>query len=258
MTIAIGVRKRGKIGFDDFWESLLVMSKPDVWDYLPARGYSAVGTARDIFRRVVAKKERSHVLMLDDDAVLHPRTLERLYSRNLPIVAALTWTAELPPAPTLYRERGEDSNGYPVYYQRHDDLRRWLDREEVARELNEHQNSPAWVLDYNPEDAVQPYDVVGLHCVLIAREVLEAVGEPYCEGTETGIREDFDFCERAKKAGYQVHVDRSVIVSHIATHPVRPIDYWTYAVVKQMEDEAHGKEKEQEGGHAQVDSRRES
>lgn len=239
MTLVdIGVRFRSEVGFNKFWLSLFAMDKFASARLIPGEGYGAVQSAQHIFREFL-KGEASHLLMLDDDAVLAKETISRLLSRNLPVIGALTWTRGLPPAPTVYRGfLGVSQGKYPSWGVRHDDVQAWFQDPRVKPFIIEHQQQAAFVLPYDGLDMLSRVDAVGLHCLLLRRDVLERIGEPYLEGSDMGIREDFDFSERCAKAGYDLYVDKSVVCGHIAVHPIRPLDYYVYAMAMEIDAKA--------------------
>lgn len=204
---------------------------------IPSKGYSAVEGARYIFRTFL-RGEGTHLLMLDDDAVLAPETLTRLLARDLPIVGALTWTGGLPPMPTLYRGfQGVHEGKHPSWLIREDDLRKFLLTPQVQAELTERQAESGLVLRYDGDNALSRCDAVGFHCLLIRRDVLETIGEPFLEGNAAGVREDFDFSERVIRAGFDLFVDKTVIAGHVIGHAIRPVDYYAYALVRQTQAE---------------------
>ncbi len=225
MAVAFGIRLRGDISYTDFWLSFISMEKDKAYRVIPARGYSAAEAARHIFRSFL-KGDETHILMLDDDATVAPQTLHRLMSRELPVVGSLTWTRSLPPSPTIWRGFSGIVNGqYPSWRTRTDDVIQWMQRPDIERELLEHQSASAFVLEYNGADALSRTDNIGLHCALVRRDVIEAVGEPFCQPSAEGVREDFDFSERVIRAGFDLYVDKSVFVGHIKPHAIGPMDF---------------------------------
>lgn len=244
-TVAIGIRQRGEMGFNAFWESLIGLDKYGN-RLIPSKGYGAVENARQIFRRFLRDGNESHLLMLDDDATFSQHTLTKLLDRNLPVVGALTWTRAFPPAPTIYRGYSQTFDGkHPGWWVRHDDVVKWMNDPAVQKELVTKQELAAFTLDIDTPTMVSRTDAIGFHCVLIRRDVLEAIGEPFCEGDANGVREDFDFSERAIKAGFDLFVDKRVVVGHIAVHPMRVLDYFVFAKVAQEQmNEAAGQPQE--------------
>ena len=62
-------------------------------------------------------------------------------------------------------------------------------------------------------------DAVGLGCFIIKREVFKKINLPYFEFIydKKGILingEDFNFCEKAKKAGFDIWIDKRFITNH--------------------------------------------
>lgn len=230
--VTIGVRLRSAIGWNSFWQSVLGLNKYGNL-FLAEKGYSAAACARLIFRKFLAHPEQTHLLLLDDDAVVAPETITRLLSRNLPVVGGLTWTGGLPTMPTLYRgfESAIDAKT-PSWKVRYEEVANWLARPEVQKEVLDHQHDSGLVLDYNPTDALSRADGIGFHCVLIRRDVLETIGEPFLEPNDVGTREDFDFSERAIRAGFDLFVDKTVFVGHTIPHSIRPLDFYVYMRVQ--------------------------
>ena len=79
---------------------------------------------------------------------------------------------------------------------------------------------------YGPDDLVE-VDHAGASGMLIRRRVLESMGPPWFElghRQEDGLRisEDVNFCRRARKAGFTVHVDLGARLGHITTAVVWP------------------------------------
>jgi hypothetical protein len=158
------------------------------------------------------------LLFVDRDAVLHPLTAIRLLSWNVPIVAALAFARTEPPTPTVYagaspQDTDADLVGYRVNWE---ETRSWL----LAHA--ELQTNAAVVLAERPDDALVEVDFTGMHCTLIRRDVLERLQPgPWFErvhpiGGARGAGEDYDFCRKARAAGFPIGVDRSVQAGHLA------------------------------------------
>lgn len=233
MNIAIGVRLRSELGFNQFWIALSTNFKEGV-RLIPSVGYGSAEAARDIFRRFLSGNE-SHLLMLDDDAEIAPGTLTRLMARGLPVIGALTWTRNFPPMPTLWRGESGVQNGYISWRTRTDDVIKFMQRPEIEAELQEHQVESAFVLNYDKTDALSRSDKVGFHCLLIQRDVLTAIGEPYCEADANGVHEDFDWSKRAILAGFDLYVDKGVFAGHVKVHSVGPLDFGVWMQALQLD-----------------------
>jgi len=70
-------------------------------------------------------------------------------------------------------------------------------------------------LTHWPEDVVGPVEGCGFGCVLTSTRLLRAMGDgPWF--TFEKYSEDFDFCLRAARAGFQLHVHTGVLCGHLA------------------------------------------
>lgn len=78
---------------------------------------------------------------------------------------------------------------------------------------DEHKDVYQWIVGW-PEKAVVPVDGCGFGCVLTSRAMLEAIGERAFQYEK--FSEDFDFCRKAARAGYQLFCDTSVLCGHLA------------------------------------------
>ena len=147
------------------------------------------------------------LLQVDDDMILHPLTLERLASWKVDMVHALCATRTYPPVVGLYqRQRVED--GREVM-----EIERW----QVLRWLLAHPEAMGRtpvVLEPRPADALVPTRVCGTGCLLVTRQVFERVERPWFKCSARKHGEDFYFTSKAREAGFQPYVDRSVIVGH--------------------------------------------
>ena len=67
-------------------------------------------------------------------------------------------------------------------------------------------------------------DAVGAGCMMIKREVLQAIEAPFKDKVrKDGRREvghDYYFCERARALGYKVHANWEVLCEHIKQVPL--------------------------------------
>lgn len=126
----------------------------------------------------------THLFFLDSDILLPPDALVRLLAGNLPIVSGLYRGRRPPHRPVAYvrAPRG----GYVPIPVRGGARRR--------------------------------VDAVGAGCLLIRREVLESVAEPWFATRyrrQTFVSEDFTFCEKARAKGFEIHVDARVRCVHL-------------------------------------------
>lgn len=236
MSVCYAVRERGDIGYHEFWENFVAMNKPTAYRIDTERGYSAVVSFRNLCRRLLASKD-DEMMIMDEDAVVPQEAYVRLHSRQVPMVGGLTFTGSLPTSPTVWRGFSGQDNGYASWGVGHQTVIDWLKDPRWNQEIALHNNDRSFTLSHESRDLLKRVDVSGLHCVLIQREVIEKVGEPFAEGNPDGTHEDFDFSQRVGRAGFDIFVDFSVVVGHIIAHSIRPYDYWCYLIAQQAQAE---------------------
>ena len=189
------------------------------YGFITAEGLG-VEQARNLIVERFLASPADWLLMVDRDAVLHPMTALRLMSWNVPVVAALAYSRQFPPMPTVYRgahrEDIENGTGLVRYRIQYQETLAW-----VAAHAELQVDGPV-LLDERPDDALVEVDFTGMHCTLIRRDVLERLRPgPWFErvhpiGGPRGAGEDYYFCRKAAEAGFGVYVDRSVQAGHLA------------------------------------------
>lgn len=172
--------------------------------------------------------------MVDDDMLWHPDSLLRLYERDLDIVAALTWTCNVPPMPTIWTQEKEEVGQFYYLAQVRETIK-WL-----AEHPHKISSNDPVVLPRMEDDLVE-VQATGAAFILIKRRVLETLEPPWFEGKDArGFGEDFAFCRKARAAGFKVYVDRSVIVTHYPRFPLGPL---TFAAFFTLAKEVSSEEK---------------
>ena len=194
--------------FDSFgqWQSYHYMAHPQVPVTVirPPRPLP-VDVARSYLVQRVLEGDFDYLWFTDQDAAYRPETLDRLLAWDVPVVGALcmirasTWCV-----PMAFKGRKDDDpNAYHVLV---DEVYNYL-RQYANVETNDPQ-----CLDPIPPDSLVDVDITGCHCLLIKREVLEALEPPWFSGAPG--REDMYFCEKAAEAGFPVRVDFSTLAGH--------------------------------------------
>lgn len=205
--VAVGVPHLGDLrGY--FVDSLLSMRMPPGWNLIRVQD-KPVDTARNlIVKTFMANPEYTHLFWMDSDMKFHPHTLVRLLAHNLPIVSGLYLARTDTPLPHIY-DFSHEAEGVRWYNSHCADYAEWLKcNPQQADYPNAH------CFDPDPAALIE-CDAVGFGCVLIERKVFEAIEYPYFESDpETGGAEDFDFCEKAKAAGFQIFADMTVQADH--------------------------------------------
>jgi len=188
------------------WQSYHYSQHPDVPVTIirPPRPLP-VDTARSYLVQRVLEGDYSHLWFTDQDAAYLPPTLDRLLAWDVPIVGALCLirAGEFCPPMAFKGEKPDQPGAYMVLI---DEVYNYL-REHANVETNDPQ-----VIDPVPEGSLVDVDITGCHCLLIKREVLEAMEPPWFSGRPG--QEDMYFCRKAAGLGYPVRVDFSTFVGH--------------------------------------------
>lgn len=163
----------------------------------------------DLLRR--RRKDADYVLFCDDDIVVTKDTLERLLSHKKDIVAGLCTKRIDPPEP-VFRQWKDEIQNYGIIIE--------------------------W-----PQGKLVEVDATGTGLIMISRKVIEEVALNYYpfskkgdgfwfeflrgpHGAEWG--EDVSFCWKARRLGFQIFVDTSVVPGHIGDYPYGVNDYLCY------------------------------
>jgi len=150
--------------------------------------------ARNSLVKSFLKGDCTHLFFMDSDMEFPPNTLSRLLEHDKYIVAGF-YTRKLPPFASV------------IFKGDMDDWTTW-----------------------NPttEDRLQKCSAVGTGCMLIKRNVLETMEWPWfsyekdLQGKEKYMSEDVVFCINAKKNGFDIWVDPTLMCGHVGNFVIRP------------------------------------
>jgi hypothetical protein len=136
------------------------------------------------------EKKASHIFFLDSDVIVPQDGLIKLWNHKLPVVCGVYGSKH--EAPGVWIEQTKSGEG------------------RYAALASQHLEKYPLFTD--------PNIVIGAGCMLIDMNVFGRLEEPYFEWTQGrkpgGVSEDFDFCEKCRKAGIPVHVDTTVRCFH--------------------------------------------
>lgn len=152
-----------------------------------------IPTARN---EIVRNMKGDWVWFIDDDHTFRPDTLARLAGRDVPIVAPVVLTKRPPFRPVFYPHRV--ATGY------------------IAGSLN----------DLPTDGSLHEVQAVGAAGMLIHRRVFDALTDPWFEAGKVdgqALGEDLWFCQKARDAGFPVHVDPTVTLGHLAPVSISPV-----------------------------------
>lgn len=162
-----------------------------------AKGLLNLDTERnDLVKQVLEDKAVTHILFLDSDVIMESpadvnQAVANLLQINVPVVSG------------LYRAKKLKGN-YPYAM--------WA--KNPGAEYG-YVDIPKWTGNFINADAI------GFGFVLLKREVFEKIPYPWFVWDKVSPSEDFDFCEKLIKHGYEIKVFTEVKLSHGMTGKVR-------------------------------------
>jgi hypothetical protein len=160
-------------------------------------------------------KHFDYLLMHDSDATWHPEAIERLASRNLPVVTGMIFWRSLPTVPTIGKLVSQGITGAHTYSFA-GTVKKMMERVEKERARgNLPQEFSNELLFPKTDDDLEEIDGCGAHFCMIRRDVLEKIKPPWFQCTHPNSGEDFYFCQRVKQAGFKIYVDYSVFTGHV-------------------------------------------
>lgn len=144
--------------------------------------------------------------ILGDDHVWEPDALLRMLTladdNDTDILVPLCCKRNPPWNLVLYHDADEDDDGYPRF--------------------------DPYTFQEIPDDDVFEVDAAGSAGMLIRRQVLDAIGDPWFwnkpdrAGRATVLHEDVQFCRTARSLGYKIHATPRVSLGHIGLFRVWP------------------------------------
>lgn len=149
--------------------------------------------------QLVDSTHQDLLLFLDDDILPSPQALIKLIEDDKDITTGIYYSKQQPNFPQIYKTNKEDD--------------KLMDS--------------MWEF---PKDKLFEVDACGAGFMLVKKKVFEKIGLPYFKYIvdEEGKRvkgEDLYFCNKAKKAGYKIWCDPTVICKHISEYFIGP-EYW--------------------------------
>jgi len=197
-----------------FMDSVLGLRAPEAKMFEHIAGKQGVDDGHNNLIAWFLDTEFEWMLSLDSDAYVHPFTLLRLLSWNVPFVSALAFQRLPPYPPVVYTDRNPDtSDGKESFLK---PIARVVDWIKTYPALIDQRR--AIILEPKPADALWEVNRGGAHCCLIHRSVLEAIEPPWFVRTgsraKTGSGSDFTFHQKVKEAGFKTYVDMSVVAGH--------------------------------------------
>jgi hypothetical protein len=198
-TIALPTSEVGR--FAMFTVSLAGTRQPADTHLAVMASASVVENLNQVIRQL--RPEDEWVWILGDDHVWEPDCLQRLLAAlddnlDADIVVPLVTKRNPPWHLVLFREAGSYDDGLP----------RW--------------QPIGW--DEIPARGQFEVDAAGSAGMLVRREVLDTIGDPWFESSGTVIlNEDVIFCRKARKEGFRIFATADVTMGHLGIFNVRPL-----------------------------------
>lgn len=170
--------------FTDFSLACLGFDPPEGWRWRAAKNYDCANGCNWLAQTF----EGEYLMLMGDDHSFQPDLVQQLLRHKVDIVAPLVLGRRAPFEPVCFRD------GKP------------------------------WEPDGPP--GLYEVDETGSAGMLIHRRVFEALEFPYFRqghGDAGYTSDDVYFCRKAKEAGFSIHVDTSVALSHFAVLEIAPL-----------------------------------
>ena len=150
-------------------------------------------------------KDFSHILFVDGDSVLQPTTACYLLERKKDVVSGYYLSRKGTGLPVIMKQKSKR----PLCH-----LDNFNDYQALT--LKEF-----YILPH--KDQLVEVDAVGAGCLLVSRKAMEKISDPWFLEWHEGMKpdmhrfgEDLWFCENARKARFQIDIDRRCFTGHIA------------------------------------------
>ena len=176
----------------EFFVALMSIIKPaNVGMVMNMTGYVPLDFNRNqLVKKSLQDKNVTHIWFLDNDIVPPSNVLPLLLGVNDDITGLLCFKKTHPYYPVAYKNHPTDKKLRRVY------------------------------AEFNPGELLKP-DAIGTGCMMIKREVFEAIPYPWFKFEDDNGRltgEDINFCNAAKSAGFSISCITSSTCSHIDSH----------------------------------------
>jgi hypothetical protein len=142
-------------------------------------------------------EEVEYLLMLDDDIVVDPATIEKLTILKQDVVSAVYYKKSAPYEPVAYMATTGQPNATAAFG--------------IFGEKDTDYHS----IDVPFDKGLFRVDGVGAGCLLVHRRVYAAMEPPWFKFEGSG--EDLYFCRKAQRLGYTITLDTSLHLGHVGT-----------------------------------------
>lgn len=160
-----------------------------------------VQLARERIVEEALKYDAEYVAMVDDDMICPTNMWDQLLAHDVDVISPLAFMRQPPHYPVVYALHGGVDPVSKKEFFRND------------------------VIPNYPKNQLFELDAVGFGAVLIKTSVFKGM-TPYYFMSTTGQGEDIYFCLKARRAGFRIFCDSSIIIRHVGEPMI--IDEHTY------------------------------
>jgi hypothetical protein len=187
-TIALPCGEHGR--YNRFAYSLANLIKPDGCTLAMVNGISIPRSLNLIIRDL----QGDWIWFQADDHVFNPDLLIRMLDRDVDVLVPLIIRHGPPFAPVVFKSQNELGQYQPFAY-------------------NEF-----------PEEGIFEVFAAGTGGMLVRREVLDAIGDPWFTFGQSGEvpNEDLEFCRKIREAGYTIYADSENLMGHMGIFTIWP------------------------------------
>ncbi len=190
--VMIGVTSGELSRFSAFTTSLIsvMATMPPGSGLVWAKGVDVSGNCNQLCRKTLAG-EYEWLWVMGDDHAFPQDTLVRLIAHDVDVIVPHCLKRYPPWKPVVFSHQNEDG---------------------------------AYVVADLPRSGLVEIHAAGSAGMLIRRDVLEAVGDPWFTPSPDahGLNEDLHFCQKVREAGFRLWCDPEITLGHIALHTVSP------------------------------------
>lgn len=193
----------------DLLPSILALQKPAGTVFQKTIGLGTAAPLNEIGREFLKRKELEWLFLTNDDNLCPPDTIPRLLSHGIDAVTGLYLSRVQPFEPIVFDRVQEEGPELAAMYPEAKRSNRWYYR----RFLDDR------------DGQLVPIVACGDGCLMIRREVMEQIPEPWWEYGETladACDHDVTFSRKVREAGFDLYCDLGLHVGHITSAVVYP------------------------------------
>ena len=220
------VRPSGGSGYNEFVDSRDYLQANLMRDGLLGGLIQASATLIDAGRNILveqflARKRATHLMFLDTDIVCAPNACRKLLSHDKEIISGLYFQRGGMQFPLIYSYQGRhrvSGKMCPAFTPILDPVHRYLSKKRL----------PVSEITYatlEGNDGLIKIGGAGAGFLLVKREVFEKIPYPWFSFEKGG--EDLYFCDKARKNGFEIWADMSVLLGHLRLDPVGASQFLT-------------------------------